>query len=67
METTSLAELNPMKKGDTVVFTKGSFKGIEAIFDRALSSHDRVRVLLDIIGNAQVAIDAHVSDLERIA
>ena len=67
LETTSLVELNPMKKGDTVLITRGPFKGIEAIFDRALSSHDRVRVLLDIIGNAQVTIDTHVSDLERIA
>lgn len=39
-----------LKTGDRVRVIDGPLAGYEAIFDMTLSGHDRVRVLLDILG-----------------
>lgn len=38
------------KPGQKVLITDGPFEGFEAIFQKGLSGHDRVQVLLNLIG-----------------
>ncbi len=38
------------KKGDRVRITTGPLRDLEAVFDEPLSSADRVRILLDVMG-----------------
>ncbi len=38
-----------LNQGDRVLITAGAFQGYEAIFDRRLSSGERVRVLIDFL------------------
>jgi transcription antitermination factor NusG len=39
-----------LKQGDRVRFCSGPLRDLDAIFDRPLSSSDRVRVLLTVMG-----------------
>jgi transcription antitermination factor NusG len=40
-----------LKRGDTVLISDGPFRGYEAIFDARLPGSERVRVLLELLGN----------------
>jgi transcriptional antiterminator RfaH len=40
----------PYQPGDVVRIKAGPFKGLDAIFDRELSRHGRVKVLLELLG-----------------
>jgi transcription antitermination factor NusG len=40
-----------LQPGDTVQISDGPFRGYEAIFDARLPGNERVRVLLELIGN----------------
>ncbi|MBI2864822.1 MAG: hypothetical protein HYX94_09715 [Chloroflexi bacterium] len=55
--------------GDRVLVTAGPFRGVEAIFDRALSSQGRCLILLRILGHlANVQVDAeHVAKITPLA
>lgn len=46
-----------IKQGTPVVIQDGPFTGYEAIFDSRLSGSDRVRVLLSLLCNRQIALD----------
>lgn len=39
-----------LKQGDRVRITSGPLRDLEAMFDQALSTADRVRILLDVMG-----------------
>lgn len=51
-----------LKQGDRVRITAGPLRDLEAVFDRPLSSADRVRVLLDVMGRMTPA-DIDYSDI----
>jgi transcriptional antiterminator RfaH len=53
----------PFKQGDLVRVTQGPFEGLEAVFDRSLSSKGRVRIFLKLMSR-MVATDVDVGDLE---
>ena len=38
------------QKGDRVRITSGPLRDLDAVFDQSLSSVDRVRILLDVMG-----------------
>ncbi len=43
--------LNGLKRGDVVWISEGPFRGYEAIFDACLPGSERVRVLIEFLGN----------------
>jgi len=49
-----------LKQGDRVRFCSGPLRDLDAIFDRPLSSTDRVRVLLNVMGR-MTAVDTDYS------
>jgi transcriptional antiterminator RfaH len=52
---------SPFKKGDKVRITSGPLQDLEAVFDAHLSSEDRVRVLVHILGKlTRTEIDVDV-------
>ena len=54
-----------LKQGDLVTIKSGPFAGYNAIFDARLSGGDRVRVLLALLNDRQVALDVSEAQLER--
>jgi transcription antitermination factor NusG len=59
-------KLAALHHGDTVSIQDGPFHGYEAIFDVLLPGSERVRVLLEFLGNRrQVAIVLDVGQIER--
>jgi len=56
--------LHSFEPGDTVRITDGPFRDMSAIFDRPTRSHERVQVLLNILGSTSRAQIA-VADLEK--
>lgn len=56
-----------LKTGDVVRISDGPFIGFEAIFDARLPGSERVRVLLEFLGNRrQVAIELNAGQIERM-
>lgn len=51
--------------GDRVEIAHGPFAGYEAIFDGRLRESDRARLLLELLGGRQVAVELPVSQLRR--
>jgi transcription antitermination factor NusG len=59
--------LEGLKSGETIRIVEGPFRGYEAIFDTRLPGSERVRVLLEFLGNRrQVSLVVDVSQVERI-
>jgi transcriptional antiterminator RfaH len=54
-----------LKQGDRVRFCSGPLRDLDAIFDRPLSSTDRIRVLLNVMGR-MTAVDTDYSAIARI-
>lgn len=55
-----------LKPGDAVSISSGPFQGYEAIFDARLPGSERVRVLLEFLGNKRkVPIVLDASQIER--
>ncbi len=55
-----------LKAGEVVWISDGPFRGFEAIFDARLPGSERVRVLLEFLGNRrQVAIELEARQIER--
>jgi transcription antitermination factor NusG len=52
-------------KGDRVRIKSGPLSELEAVFDQPLSSADRVRVLLDVMGR-MTPVDIDGSDIMRL-
>ncbi len=58
--------LHGLKPGETVRITDGPFRGFEAIFDAQLPGHERVRVLLEFLGNhRKVAVELRAAQIKR--
>jgi transcriptional antiterminator RfaH len=56
-----------LQRGDRVRIEHGAFAGLEAIFDGRLRDSDRVRVLIELIGQRQVVLELNVGYLgERL-
>ncbi|MFV9504982.1 MAG: transcription termination/antitermination protein NusG [Oscillochloridaceae bacterium umkhey_bin13] len=51
--------------GDRVEIVHGVFAGYEAIFDARLRDSDRVRVLIELLGQRQIALELVVGHLQR--
>ncbi len=47
-----------IEEGDSVVITEGPFRGIKTLVTQALPALDRVRILLDILGEAREVVIA---------
>ena len=55
-----------LKSGDKIRISEGPFKGYEAIFDARLPGSERVRVLLELLGNQrQVPVELDASYIQR--
>jgi transcription antitermination factor NusG len=55
-----------LQAGEVVWISDGPFRGFEAIFDARLPGSERVRVLLEFLGNRrQVAIELEARQIER--
>jgi transcriptional antiterminator RfaH len=55
-----------LKPGDVVWISNGPFEGYEAIFDARLPGSERVRVLLEFLGNRRkVPVELNVSQIVR--
>jgi transcription antitermination factor NusG len=52
--------------GDTVRFKKGPLYGLEVVFQETLHPYERVRVLLEFMGQIN-RVDVAVGDLEQVA
>lgn len=55
----------PLHPGDRLRATKGALKGMEAVFDRRLSSGDRARVFVEILGRL-TACEMNLRNLQRV-
>jgi transcriptional antiterminator RfaH len=55
----------PLRSGDRLLVVRGPLRDMEAIFDQRLSSQDRVRVLVEILGRL-TACDVDLDCLRRI-
>lgn len=69
-----LAEINEaggeifdgLKQGDPVKIEDGPFAGYEALFDARLTGKERVRVLLQMLGDERiVSVEVHVSQISK--
>ena len=55
-----------LKPGDAIWIVDGPFKGYEAIFDLRLPGSERVRVLLELLGNKRlVSLELRAGQIER--
>jgi transcriptional antiterminator RfaH len=55
-----------LQSGDIVRISNGPFKGYEAIFDARLLGSERVRVLLELLGNQRrIPVELSSSQIER--
>jgi transcription antitermination factor NusG len=55
-----------LKSGDKIRIEAGPFEGYDAIFDTRIEGKDRVRVLLQFLGNPRdVPIELNVSQIKR--
>jgi transcriptional antiterminator RfaH len=54
-----------LQRGDQVTIKAGPFAGYSAIFDGHASGADRVRVLLDLLNDRQVALELGAGQLKR--
>ncbi len=55
-----------LKQGDPVKIEDGPFAGYEALFDARLSGNERVRVLLQMLGDERiVSVEVHVSQISK--
>ena len=52
---------SPLRKGAKVIVMRGSFKGLEGVFE-ATSPHDRVQILLSLLGQA-VPVELPAADV----
>ncbi|MEA3351653.1 MAG: transcription termination/antitermination NusG family protein [Chloroflexota bacterium] len=56
-----------LEPGDAVRIEVGPFAGYEAVFDSRLSGKERVRVLLQLLGNSRfVPMELNVSQIEKV-
>jgi transcriptional antiterminator RfaH len=54
-----------LQRGDALRIKSGPFAGYEAIFDERLSGGERVRVLLQMLGDRQVPLELSQAQIER--
>jgi transcription antitermination factor NusG len=55
-----------LKRGDVVWINEGPFRGYEAIFDARLPGSERVRVLIEFLGNSRrVALTLETGQIEQ--
>lgn len=58
--------LEGLQPGDTVRINEGPFRGYEAIFDARLPGNERVRVLLELLGNRRrVPVELSTGHIEK--
>jgi transcriptional antiterminator RfaH len=58
--------LHGLAPGEKVWITDGPFRGYEAIFDAQVPGHERVRVLLEFLGNnRKVAVELRAGQIQR--
>lgn len=57
--------LSGLQAGDRVWISAGPFAGCEAIFDAQLSGSDRVRLLLRLLSERQVALEIEATHVQR--
>jgi len=58
--------LDGLKSGDKIRISAGPFSGFEAIFDTSLPGKERVRVLLNLLGQPrQVPVELNVSQIRK--
>jgi transcription antitermination factor NusG len=56
--------LMQLKPGDRVKIRSGPFAGYEALFDARLRDTDRVRVLLDMLGDQQIRLELRAGQIQ---
>ena len=57
--------IDGLQPGDQVLVESGPFKGYEAIFDTRLSGSERVRVLIQMLGDRQVPVNLRAGQIKK--
>jgi len=65
MEISGYPVAHGFKSGDRVLIKSGPLRDLEAVFDKSLSSSDRARVLVDILGRL-TACEMKLDCLEKV-
>ena len=65
LEATEEVGYGNLKHGDRVRIISGPLRDLEAVFDKPMSSADRVRILLDVVGR-MTPVEIDYSDLKSI-
>jgi transcription antitermination factor NusG len=63
----SLNSVSKFKQGDRLQITNGPFTGFGAIFDKTLTNHGRVRVLLEFLSGQYASLELDQSSLESVS
>ena len=67
LNATATTTHSTLHAGDRVWISAGPFAGCEAIFEAQLSGSDRVRLLLRLLSERQVALDIEATHVQRFA
>jgi len=65
MEVSGYSVAQGFKSGDRVLIKSGPLRDLEAVFDKSLSSSDRAKVLVDVLGRLTVC-EIELSCLEKV-
>jgi transcriptional antiterminator RfaH len=65
LETVEHSEYSHLKPGDRVRIISGPLRDLEAVFDKPMSSANRVRILLDVVGR-MTPVDIDYTDIQSI-
>jgi transcription antitermination factor NusG len=65
LETIEEVGYGGLKRGDRVRIVSGPLRDLEAVFDKPMSSANRVRVLLDVVGR-MTPVDIDYSDIKSM-
>jgi transcriptional antiterminator RfaH len=57
--------IDELVKGDNVIIHRGAFEGYRAIFDIRIPGTERVKVLLEVLGERFVTLEVHDGYLEK--
>lgn len=60
------AQTERFNQGEQLTIVEGPLAGWEAVFDRRISGHERVRVLLELVGGRRLPVELSDSQVARL-
>jgi transcriptional antiterminator RfaH len=55
--------LTGLERGDRVVIQSGPFQNLEGVFEKEMRGSERVRILLNTVGNVKARVEVQLSDV----